>query len=173
MKTLEDIYGPYITEELVTSLLTASELGKPASVKAATHFVYLDTLDVRARNAAKASEFWDKLGTMCKDWLNRRVITLTLQGPPNQMIMLFNRTEFIENTTLYIVNNASCYAKAIEEIAIKEDMTQRQVDDIVYIQNGKTYKKMFLKSKDYKVLTSYDMVKLNELILQHFNVEAQ
>lgn len=69
MKTLEEIYGPYITQELVEALLNASIQGKDVSVKAATHFVYLDTLDIRAKNAAKATDFWTELNTMCKDWL--------------------------------------------------------------------------------------------------------
>lgn len=70
MKKLEDIYGPYITEELVNALLHAAVVGKEASKEATTHFVYNDTLDVRARNAAKATEFWTELANMCKGWLN-------------------------------------------------------------------------------------------------------
>lgn len=98
------------------------------------------------------------------------VITLDLNGPSNQMMMLFSRDN---NTVLYVVNNASCYAKAIEAIAIKEDMAQRQVDDLVYQQNGKTFKKAFLKSQGYKMLSTLNLQQLNDIILPHFGQEAQ
>lgn len=95
------------------------------------------------------------------------VITLDLNGPSNQMMMLFSRDG---NTVLYVVNNASCYASAIEAIAIKEDMTQRQVDDLVCQQNGKTFKKAFLKSQGYQKLSALSLFQLNDIILQHFGV---
>lgn len=101
------------------------------------------------------------------------VIILTLQGPANQQMMLFNRTDNLDNTVLYIVNSATCYASAIETIAIRENLTPRQVDDIVYKQNGKTYKKAFLKSQGYKMLSTLNLQQLNELILKHFGREVQ
>ena len=98
------------------------------------------------------------------------VITLDLNGPANQMMMLFCRDNTVDNTVLYVVNNASCYAKAIEAIAIKEDTTQRQVDDLVCQRNGKTFKKAFLKSQGYKMLSALNLSQLNDIILQHFGV---
>lgn len=99
-------------------------------------------------------------------------ITLTLQGPANQMMMLFNSTSNLDNTVLYVVNNASCYIEAIEAIAIKEYMAQSQVDDMVCQQNGKTFKKAFLKSQGYKRLSALNLSKLDNLILQHFGQES-
>jgi len=99
------------------------------------------------------------------------VIILTLQGPANQMMMLFNDTSNLDNTVLYVVNNASCYAKAIEAIAINEGITQREADDIVYQQNGKTYKRAFLKSQGYTMLSQLLVSQLNDLIIKHFGVD--
>lgn len=99
------------------------------------------------------------------------VITLTLQGPVNQMMMLFNDSHNYDNTVLYVINNASCYASAIEAIANHEGITQRKADDIVYQQNGKTYKQAFLKSQGYKMLSALNLQQLNEKIIAHFGVE--
>lgn len=105
--------------------------------------------------------------------MNENVIELTLSGPANQMMMLFCRDNTVDNTVLYVVNNASCYAKAIEAIAIKENMAQRQVDDIVYSQNCKKFKAKFLKAVGYQKLSALSLGELNNKILQHFNMEAQ
>lgn len=99
------------------------------------------------------------------------VITLDLYGPSNQMMMLFCRDTNLDNTVLYVINNASCYAKAIEAIANHEGITQREADDRVYQQNGKKFKHKFLKSQGYKMLSALTLAQLNEKIIAHFGVE--
>jgi len=99
------------------------------------------------------------------------VITLDLYGPSNQMMMLFCRDTNLDNTVLYVVNNASCYAKAVEAIAINEDLFSEVVDAVVYQQNGKKFKHKFLKSQGYKMLSALTLAQLNEKIIAHFGME--
>lgn len=99
------------------------------------------------------------------------VIYLDLQGPANQMMMLLCRDNSVDNTVMYVVNNATCYANAIAAIAKNESLTERQVDDMVYSQNGKKFKHKFLKAVGYKNLSTYSLAQLNTKLLQHFNLE--
>lgn len=48
------------------------------------------------------------------------VIYLDLQGPANQMMMLLCRGNTVDNAVMYVVNNATCYANSIAEIAKNE-----------------------------------------------------
>lgn len=99
------------------------------------------------------------------------VLYLDLQGPTNQMMMLLCRDNTVDNTVMYVVNNATCYANAIAEIAKNEGLTERQVDDMVYSQNGKKFKYKFLKAVGYKKLSTYSLAQLNAKLLQHFNLD--
>lgn len=99
------------------------------------------------------------------------VIYLDLQGPANQMMMLLCRGNSVDNTVMYVVNNATCYANAIAAIAKNEGLTERQVDDMVYSQNGKKFKYKFLKAVGYKNLSACSLAQLNAKLLQHFNLE--
>ena len=170
MKTLEDIYGPFITKELVESLLTASIKGREASTKATEHFVYADTLDRRAINANKATEFWMALNNMCSEWLDANpsnVVHLDLKyRDRSQMIMLVNKI-------LYVVSNASCYNAAVEAIAVKEGISPHEADNLIYTHNCKKGKVEFLQSEGYKKLSSLNMTQLDSLLLKHFNMEVQ
>ena len=95
------------------------------------------------------------------------VIYLDLQGPANQMMMLLCRGYSV----MYVVNNATCYASAIAEIAKNEGLTERQVDDMVYSQNSKKFKYKFLKAVGYKNLSACSLAQLNTKLLQHFNLD--
>ena len=101
------------------------------------------------------------------------VIYLDLKGPTTQMMMLLCRDSLVDNTVMYVVNNATCYANAnaIAEIAKNEGLTERQVDDMVYSQNGKKFKYKFLKAVGYKNLSACSLAQLNAKLLQHFNLE--
>ena len=95
------------------------------------------------------------------------VINLHLKGQPNVMALLFVKDN---EGFMYIVHNASCYASAVEAIAIKENLTPRQADDILYKQNCKKFKYNFLKSVGFRGLSNATVAQLDEKLAIHFNL---
>lgn len=98
------------------------------------------------------------------------VITIRAEGQPNVMAFLFVKDEQTMDGVMYVVENATCYAHAVQLIAEKEGITQRQADDIIYRQNCKKFKHKFLKAQGYKMLSALNVDGLNAILSRHFNL---
>ena len=70
MKTIEDIYGVYMTPSIAKNVVEVAEKLIPMLVMARQDRVYADVHDIRSGYSSDALKFWEEILKQYKDYIS-------------------------------------------------------------------------------------------------------